>query len=94
MIVVYKQEAKITIYEISDFIDSVNTDGAGDRWTVKLTQFVEEYALSNVHYALCQNESLASSGFSCINFNDWIIAFKIEGEFFTVHKIIRGSILI
>ena len=93
MTVIYKQEAKIAIYEVADFIDSINTDGAGDRWILRLTETVEQYALSNVSYVLCKGEYLASLGLSCINFNDWIIAFKIEKSFFVIYKIIRGSIL-
>ena len=94
MTVVYGQEAKEALFEISDFIDSINSEGAGDRWTARLADWVKEYAVSNVTYALCSNEYLASLGLSCINYNDWIIAFTINDDLFEVHKIIRGSILI
>jgi hypothetical protein len=89
----FGEEAKITIYEVSDFIDSINTFGAGERWVTRLTEWVESYAHSNTTYALCNDSYLASLGLSCINFNDWTIAFKIESETFIVYKIIRGSLL-
>lgn len=94
MTIVYGEEAKSTLFEISDFVDSINIEGAGDRWTAKLTVWLQKYALSNVSYALCKNEYLASLDLSCINFNDWIIAFKIEDDQFVVYKIIRGSMLL
>ncbi len=93
MTIVYSQEAKSTLFEISDFVDSINIEGAGDRWTAKLTVWLKKYALSNVSYAKCRNRYLASLGLSCINYNDWIIAFKIEDDLFVVYKIVRGSIL-
>jgi hypothetical protein len=91
--VVYSEEAIATLFEISDFIDSVNTSGAGERWVAKLTAWVDSYALSNVTFALCNDEYLASRHLSCINFNDWIIAFSIEDSLFVIYKIIRGNLL-
>lgn len=93
MIVSYSEEAKFSLYEISDFVESVNTDGSGYRWLAKFEAWLANYARSNVSYALCRDAYLASLDLSCINFNDWIIAFKIERELFVVHKVIRGSIL-
>ena len=94
MTVFYGEEARIILYEISDFVDSINIEGAGYRWTAKFEAWLEGYAKSNVTYSLCRDEYLASLNLSCINFNDWIIAFKIEGDLFVVYKIIRGSILL
>lgn len=93
MIILYDEEVRITLYEISDFIDSTNIEGAGFRWTAKFEAWLDGYAKTNVTYALCRDEYLASLGLSCINFNDWVIAFKIEGDLFIVYKILRGSIL-
>ena len=91
MRVVYSEEAIATLFEISDFVDSINTPGAGERWVAKLTASVETYALSNVTFALCNDAYLASLHLSCLNFNDWIIAFSIDAEVLVVHKIIRGN---
>ncbi len=93
MTVVYSEEAHATLFEISDFVDSIHTAGAGERWLTKLHKWLSAYALSNVTYALCNDEYLAYLGLSCINYNDWIIAFTIEDNLFTVHEIIRGSLL-
>ena len=94
MIVKLKPEAEETLFEISYFIDCINADGAGDRWATKFISSLYSYALPNVQYALCRDAYLASVGLSCINYNDWIIAFTIKDDLFEVHKIIRGSILV
>ena len=94
MIIVYSQEAKLALFEVADFIDSINIEGSGDRWINKLSLWLKKYALSNVSYAKCKNRYLASLGLSCINYNDWIIAFKIEDDLFIVYKIVRGSLLL
>lgn len=88
-------EAQRSITEISDFIDAVNTSGAGERWVERMIDSIESFARSAEHvtYALCTNEAFASKGLSCFNFNDWIIAFKAIDEVFEVHFIVRGSIL-
>jgi len=91
--VVYSEEAIATLFEISDFIDSVNTPGAGERWVAKLAGRIESYALSNVTFALCKHEYLAWLNLSCINFNDWIVAFSIDDDVFVVYKVIRGNLL-
>ncbi|MCW3124495.1 MAG: hypothetical protein JWO03_153 [Bacteroidetes bacterium] len=94
MNVVLKPEAEETIFEVSEFVDSVNTEGSGNRWIDKISTFLLSYARSNVQYVLCRDESLATEGLSCITFNGWIIAFKIEEGEFVVYQLIRGSILI
>ncbi len=93
MTVVYGDEAVATLFEISDFIYSINTVGAGERWIAKLTKWVESYALKNVSFALCQDDFLASLKLSCLNYNDWIIAFTLKDNLFVVHKVIRGNLL-
>jgi hypothetical protein len=83
-----------TLTEISDFVDSINTQGAGERWTERFIVGIEKYAApSQVTYALCRDEYLASLQLSCFNYNDWIVAFKIEDNIFVVHELLRGSIL-
>lgn len=94
MRVIFRPEARIVLDEIGDFIDSINLEGSGVYWTEKFISHLYSYALPNVNYALCRNEELAAYGFSCLNYNDWIIAFTLKDELFTVHKIVRGSNLV
>ncbi|MBS1618386.1 MAG: hypothetical protein JST76_07700 [Bacteroidetes bacterium] len=60
-------EAQRALTEISDFIDAVNTFGAGERWVEGLIESVESFTRSAEHvtYALCTNEAFASKGLSC-----------------------------
>ena len=94
MNVILMPEAEDTVLEISEFVDSINTEGSGDRWLDKLSAFLFSYAKSKVTYVLCKNESFAANGLSCITFNGWIIAFRIEGDEFVVYQIVRGSLLV
>jgi hypothetical protein len=94
MKVVFRPEADVVLDEVAEFIDTLNTEGSGDFWVAKFISHLYSYALPNTSYALCNNSELAAAGFSCINYNGWVIAFKIEEDLFVVHKITRGSILI
>ena len=71
MTVQYSEEARETLFSISDFIDGLNTEGSGDRWVTRFHRWLSDYAKSNVAYALCANETLASLNLSCIIHNDW-----------------------
>lgn len=94
MNVVLMPEAEETVYEICEFIDGINTEDSGNRWLDKLRAFLISYAKSNVAYAICRNETFASAGLSCITFNGWVIAFRIEAGEFIVYQIVRGNVLL
>ena len=94
MTVNYEPDAWATIDDIVDFIDSINTEGSGRFWLANFLNHIESYARPNVTYALCHNKSLASDGLSCINYNGWVIAFKIEEDELVVHYIVRGDLLV
>ena len=87
-------EALETLYDISDFIDSVHTPGAGEFWATDFIFHIYTYARPGVIYALCNNKILAEDGLSCITYKGWVISFKIEGDELVVYLIIKGSILI
>jgi len=91
--VILKPEADEVLYEVSEFVEVINTEGAGKRLLDKIRTFLKSYAKSNVVYALCQDEDMASVGLSCITYNGWVFAFKIEHEQFIVYQIIRGNLL-
>lgn len=93
MKIVIEPIAQDTITEIAEFVDGINTEGAGDRWTDKILDFIVSYAQPKTQYALCSNKTLAQEGFSCIVFNNWVIVFKIETNVFTVYQLIHGSII-
>lgn len=72
--------AQITINEIAELSDGINTPGAGDRWLDKLFDFISSYVKPNVTYALCSHTKLALQNYSCIVFNNWVIAFTIHED--------------
>jgi hypothetical protein len=93
MRVVFRPDAERVLDEVTDFIDGINIEGSGGLWADRLIAYIYTYALPNVTYALCRDEDFAEAGLSCINYNDWVIAFKIQDDLFVVHEIIRGNIL-
>ncbi len=93
MEIVFLPSAKKTTQSIINFIDELNTKGAGDRWYDRLVNFCKKYALPNTKYSLCNNKWLAKRKLSCIVFNNWIIAFTIEENNFIIHHVIYGRLL-
>ena len=95
MTVVFKPKAEDTLRDITEFIDDMNVSGAGERWAVKFVEFIYEYAeikTIKIHL-LCNNESLAEAGMSCLIYKGWVIAFKVERKNFVVYQIIKGELL-
>ena len=93
MKVVFRPNAERVLDDVADFIDGINLEGSGELWVERLISHIYTYALPNITYALCRDEDFASAGLSCINYNAWIIAFKIQEDLLVVHEIIRGNIL-
>jgi len=91
--VLIKPDAQNTINEIAEFIDGINTPGAGDRWTDRILDFIAAYAQPGAQYALCNNPELANELFSCVTFNNWVIVFKIEKNTLVVYHVIHGSVV-
>ena len=86
-------EALETLSDISEFIDTINTPGAGQFWVTDFIFHLYTYAKPNVTYALCQNQIFANDGLSCISNKGWVVAFQINGDEMRVHHIVRGNIL-
>ncbi|MBP6732165.1 MAG: hypothetical protein KA149_08905 [Chitinophagales bacterium] len=95
MNIVFKPNAEDTLRDIVEFVDDMNLSGAGERWAVKLVEFVQKYAdLKSVKkFPLCNNESLAFAGLSCIIYKGWVIAFKIENKNLVIYQIVKGELL-
>jgi hypothetical protein len=93
MRVSYEPGALETLNDIADFIDSINTEGAGQFWLTNFTLHLYFYAKDNVTYALCHNKTFSDERLSCIHYQGWVIAFKIEEDELIVYYIVRGNIL-
>ena len=83
-----------TLQDIGEFIDNINTPGAGEFWIRNFVGNLHSYAKPNVTYALCNHTVFAKDGLSCITYNGWVIAFKIKDDTMIIYNIVRGNILI
>ncbi len=94
MNVIFKPKAEETLQNIAEFIDDTNLFGAGERWAVKLVEYICKTAsLENVKFSLCHNDALASEGYGCLIYKGWVIVYKVEKRNFIVYQIILGSLL-
>jgi len=94
MNVSFSDAAYDKIVDVAEFIDDINTSGAGDRWITKTIEFIEEYAkLKQVRWPLCRNPYLAAMEYSCLIYKNCVVAFKIERGKFMVYDFIYGSLL-
>ncbi len=94
MRVILSPDAEQTLDRVAEFIDSVNTEGAGKFWTTNFILNLYSYAKPNVKYALCQHQVFRAAGLSCITYSGWVVAFDITEDEFYVYYIVRGDILI
>lgn len=78
---------------IAEFVESKNTKGSGARYALKFKSAIEKLALPDVQFTICNHPVLASYKYSCTHFNDWVIAFRIEGDTLIVYEVIHGSLL-
>ena len=93
MKVVFEPEAIETIYEVADFIDTINVPGAGNIWATYFIETIKSFAKPHIKYGLCNNQILADFGLSCIIINGWVVAFKMEEGILHVYHVIRGNVL-
>jgi hypothetical protein len=91
--IVISPRALNVINEVAGYVESVNTPGSGARFAVKFKKRIEKLAMPNTTYALCSHHVLATYKYSCSYYNDWVIAFRINGDKLTVYDIIHGSLL-
>lgn len=93
MKVIISERAIAAIDDIAYFVESKNTKGSGKRFAMKFKHSIKDLAAPNIQYAVCNHVRFANLKYSCSHFNDWVIAFTIEGNILKVHEIVHGSIL-
>jgi hypothetical protein len=91
MKIVYKAGARKAIAKVAEYVESLHTEGSGERWAAKLTSMIESLAKSKAKFGLCNHASLAKFNYSCYTYNDWVIVFKVTHEKFEVRRFILGS---
>ncbi len=93
MEIAIKAKALKTLDEAANYIDSLNTPNAGSRWLDRFLNRMQSYAKPGVVYALCSYKPFAKRGYSCITYNNWVVAFKIVRNQFVIYEIMHGSVL-
>jgi len=93
MEIIIRRKAMKTLESIAEYVEELNTSGAGDRWLDRFFNRISSFAHPNVQYPLCRNNRLALNGYSCLHYKSWIIAFKIQKNRFIIFEIIHGSLL-
>jgi hypothetical protein len=86
-----RKRALKAIISAVHYIESIHTEGSGDRWTRKLKLKFIEIAASKVKYSLCRHPSLAKNKYHCYIYTDWIIVFRLKEEEFEICRFIYGD---
>lgn len=93
MKVVIRKRALNAILSTAIYVESLNTEGSGDRWADKLKDVIVSLAKSKAKFAICKNESLAKYKLRCYSYKNWVIAFRLSENKFEVCRFIHGSML-
>lgn len=87
-----RKHAADAISNTADWVDAMNTDGAGDRWFDRAIETIRHAAHTGVKHAICQNEAFAKRKYHCFTYNDkWVVAYKIKGNDFIVYRFVLGA---
>lgn len=74
-----------------NYIESVNTKGAGLRWLSKFEHFLSKQFHPAASFHLCRTRSLKRLDLNCIYYKDWIIAFSVSGNSILIEAILHKS---
>ena len=87
----YTADAFNSLVQLVNYIEEMNTAGAGIRWLDKYETFLQQ-SLSHIkQIRSCHNLTFNQLGLQCIYFNDWIIAFSVHTDFVLVEVLLHKS---
>ncbi len=89
----YSKAAIRQLAKLGDYVESLNTENACERFLRKFMAEIESFAVNNAQFALCNNKILKKRGWSCATIDKWIIAFTLNNKIFSVKLIVLGSAL-
>ena len=87
----YTGAAFAALSDVVNFVESKNTMGAGIRWLNKFETFLTQSLSKPNIIKLCNNNTFYKIKLRCLNFNDWIIAFSLNGEQILIEAILHSS---
>ncbi len=76
----YTGEAYNTLFQLVNYIEATNTQGAGIRWLKRYELFLKKSLVLPGKIRLCNNQTFHKLKLHCIYFNDWVIAFSIDSD--------------
>lgn len=91
MLIELRKRAMNSMERTAEYVDSINTPGAGDRWLDKIKERIILLANSKAKFALCKHPSLAKFNYRCYAYKDWVIAFRVSEKKFEVCRFIWGK---
>lgn len=94
MKLILKKRAVKALLAVAQWVESQNTEGAGDRWLEKVFSEFDRRAKAGVKHSLCSNHLLAKRQYSCFPYGDWIVAYKIYGNEFIICRFVWGAKLV
>ena len=87
----YTANAFGTLIQLVNYIESENTKGAGLRWLSRYELFLQKTLLLPQQIRHCNNHTFKQLNLGCIYFNDWIIAFSVEGDSVLIEALLHRS---
>lgn len=90
----YTKNAFATLFQLVNYIEASNTQGAGVRWLNRYESFLEKKLLNPEDVRLCNNSTFNKLELPCIYFNDWLIAFSIHKSSILIEAILHRSRII
>jgi hypothetical protein len=91
MLIDYTFSALSSLSDAVNFVESKNTLGAGIRWLDKFESFLIKALTNPAIIKLCNNHTFNDMNLRCVNFNDWVIAFSINGNDVLIEAILHSS---
>lgn len=87
----YTGAAFAALCDVVNFVESKNTLGAGVRWLNRFEAYLTQSLSNPSIIKLCNNLTFQELNLRCINFNDWVIAFSINGKDVLIEAILHSS---
>jgi hypothetical protein len=90
----YTAEAFASLVDVVNYVESMNTLGAGVRWLDKFEIFLNNSLPTASVVKPCNNRTFYELQLRCLNFNDWIIAFSLDNDNVLIEAILHSSRLV
>jgi hypothetical protein len=87
----YTIDAFATLHSLVDYIESLNTSGAGLRWLNRFENFITTKLSYPSALPKCNNKTFLHLGLHCLQYNDWIIAFTNHKSHIIIEAILHKT---